>query len=94
MPSVCVIPVYVEVPDGFERAITTLERVLGRAGYRFHTAAPIAGTLDQTRHVLSDIEAAHIEACALLGHSDEGTGGAEDGVVGRRVAPRHRILLA
>lgn len=94
MPSVCVIAVYVEVPDGFERAITTLESVLGKAGYRFHTAAPVIGTLDQTRHVLADIEASHMEACALFGRSDEDARKAEGDAIERPVAPRHRILLA
>src|SRR5438034_10945969 len=39
MPSVLVVPVYVEVPDGFERAVTALEAHLRRAGYAFYTAS-------------------------------------------------------
>jgi hypothetical protein len=54
MPSVFVVPVYVEVPDGFERAISTLESILQRAGYRFHTGEPLFETLDDTKQSLAD----------------------------------------
>lgn len=47
MPSVSVVPVYVEVPDGFERAVITLEDVLRRAGYRFYIGTPLAVTLEE-----------------------------------------------
>ena len=53
MPSVQVVPVYVEVPDGFERAISTLESILQRAGYRFHTGAPLPETLEDTKQALA-----------------------------------------
>lgn len=46
MPGVLVIPVYVEVPSGFERAISTLESHLGRAGYAFHTGEPLPEDLE------------------------------------------------
>jgi hypothetical protein len=48
MPNVVVVPVFVEVPDGFERAIDTLESHLRRAGYSFYTGKPFHGTLDET----------------------------------------------
>jgi len=78
MPSVYVVPVYVELPEGFERAIATLEAVLQRAGYRFNTGVPFAGTLDQARlRGVGSTQAA----------SD--TGGDE-----LSVSPRHRIFLS
>jgi len=49
MPSVLVIPVYVEVPSGFERAISTLESHLGRAGYAFHTGEPLSEDLERMK---------------------------------------------
>jgi hypothetical protein len=52
MPSVLVIPVYVEVPSGFERAVSTLESHLSRAGYAFHIGEPLPETLDDTRKTL------------------------------------------
>jgi hypothetical protein len=66
MPSVFVVPVYVEVPDGFERAIATLEAVLQRAGYRFYTGAPLFETLDDTKQALAE---------------SSGNSGVEDGTV-------------
>lgn len=54
MPGVFVVPVYVEVPDGFERAIATLEGILQRAGYRFYTGEPLFETLEQTEQALAD----------------------------------------
>jgi len=48
MPSVCIVPVYVEVPSGFERAVATLESHLRRAGYNFRTGKPMLGTLEET----------------------------------------------
>jgi hypothetical protein len=47
LPSVFVVPVYVEVPSGFERSIATLEATLRRAGYTFHTGEPLAETLEE-----------------------------------------------
>jgi len=49
MPSVLVVPVYVEVPDGFERAVTALEAHLRRAGYAFYTGEPLPATLEETK---------------------------------------------
>ncbi|HEV2732762.1 MAG TPA: hypothetical protein VGV15_22245 [Terriglobales bacterium] len=49
MPSVLVVPVYVEVPDGFERAVATLESHLRRAGYAFYTGEPLPVTLEETK---------------------------------------------
>lgn len=49
MPSVIVVPVYVEVPGGFERAVPTLESHLRLAGYAFHTGEPIAEDLEETK---------------------------------------------
>jgi len=53
MPSVFVVPVYVEVPGGFERAVSTLESILQRAGYRFYTGEPLFKTLEDTKQVLA-----------------------------------------
>ena len=52
MPSVFVVPVYVEVPCGFERAIPTLESYLRRAGYVFHTGEPMAENVEATKQRL------------------------------------------
>ncbi len=49
MPSVFVVPVYVEVPSGIDRAVPTLESYLRRAGYIFHTGEPLAENLDATK---------------------------------------------
>lgn len=49
MAGVFVVPVYVEVPSGFERAIATLESHLRRAGYAFYTGDPLPVTLEETR---------------------------------------------
>ena len=49
MAGVFVVPVYVEVPTGFERAIATLELHLRRAGYAFYTGDPLPVTLEETR---------------------------------------------
>ncbi len=49
MPNVLVVPVYVEVPEGFERAVSTLESHLRRAGYAFYTGQPLPVTLEETR---------------------------------------------
>jgi hypothetical protein len=54
MPSVFVVPVYVEVSSGFERAIDTLEYCLRRAGYVFHTGKPLAEDLEDIKARLSD----------------------------------------
>ena len=52
MPSVFVVPVYVEVPSGFERSVMALESHLRRAGYVFHTGEPLFETLEETRRSL------------------------------------------
>ncbi len=54
MPSVFVVPVYVEVQGGFERAVDTLELYLQRAGYLFHTGEPLPETLEQTKRSLEN----------------------------------------
>ena len=51
MPNVVVVPVYVEIPSGFERAVAALESHLRRAGYAFHTGEPLLETLEETRGV-------------------------------------------
>lgn len=53
MPSVFVVPVYVEVPSGFERSVMALESHLRRAGYVFHTGDPLFETLEETKKSLS-----------------------------------------
>jgi hypothetical protein len=49
MAGVFVVPVYVEVPSGFERAVATLESHLRRAGYAFYTGDPLPLTLEETK---------------------------------------------
>jgi len=53
MPSVFVVPVYVEVPGGFERSVMALEEHLRRAGYLFHVGDPLLETLEQTKKSLA-----------------------------------------
>jgi hypothetical protein len=52
MPSVFVVPVYVEVPGGFERSVMALEEHLRRAGYVFHVGDPLFETLEETKKSL------------------------------------------
>lgn len=54
LPSVFVVPVYVEVSGGFERAVDTLESYLQRAGYLFHTGKPLPETLEETKRALEN----------------------------------------
>ena len=54
MPSVVVVPVYIEVSSGFERAIDTLESYLRRAGYAFYTGKPMAEDLEEIKTRLSE----------------------------------------
>jgi hypothetical protein len=49
MPRVLVVPVYVEIPDGVERAVMALEAHLRRAGYVFQTGEPFPETLGKTK---------------------------------------------
>lgn len=49
LPSVFVVPVYVEVSDGFERAIGTLEAILRRSGYVFYTGKPLPKSLEECK---------------------------------------------
>jgi hypothetical protein len=56
MPSVFVVPVYVEVPGGFERSVMALESHLRRAGYVFHTGDPLFETLEETKKALARAE--------------------------------------
>ena len=58
MPSVLVVPVYVEVPGGFERSVMALESHLRRAGYVFHTGEPLFETLEETKKALLATEQA------------------------------------
>lgn len=53
MPSVFVVPVYVEVPGGFERSVMALEEHLRRAGYVFHVGDPLFETLEETKKSLT-----------------------------------------
>jgi hypothetical protein len=53
LPSVFVVPVYIEVSSGFERAVDTLELYLQRAGYLFHTGEPLPETLEETKRALA-----------------------------------------
>jgi len=53
MPNVLVVPVYVEVPSGFERSVMALESHLRRAGYVFHTGDLLFETLEDTKKSLS-----------------------------------------
>ena len=55
MPSVFVVPVYVEVPSGFERSVMALESHLRRAGYVFHTGEPLFETLEETKRSLLQV---------------------------------------
>jgi hypothetical protein len=59
MPSVFVVPVYVEVPSGFERSVMALESHLRRAGYVFHTGEPLFETLEETKKALARSDQAH-----------------------------------
>ena len=49
MPSVLVVPVYVELPVGFDNAISTLEAILKRSGYIFYTGKPLPRTLEECK---------------------------------------------
>jgi hypothetical protein len=57
LPSVLVVPVYIEVSDGFERAVDTLELYLRRAGYLFHIEEPLPETLEETKRALENARA-------------------------------------
>lgn len=61
MPSVFVVPVYVEVPAGFERAISTLESHLRRAGYVFKMGEPMAPSEDS---IMNESEEAKLRELA------------------------------
>jgi hypothetical protein len=54
LPSVFVVPVYIEVSGGFDRAVDTLELYLQRAGYLFHTGDPLPETLEETKRALEN----------------------------------------
>jgi hypothetical protein len=54
LPSVFVVPVYVEVSAAFERAVDTLESHLRRAGYIFYTGEPLPETLEDTKRALEE----------------------------------------
>jgi hypothetical protein len=57
MPSVSVVPVYIEVSSGFERSVDTLEWYLRRAGYLFHTGEAVSESLDETIKRLGEMSA-------------------------------------
>jgi len=67
MPSVFVVPVYVEVPGGFERSIIALESHLRRAGYVFHTGEPLFETLAETKRSLLQNEAVAVGNNDIVG---------------------------
>lgn len=67
MPSVFVVPVYVEVPSGFERSIIALESHLRRAGYVFHTGDPLFETLEETKKSLTHGEPVKMAAESVVG---------------------------
>jgi len=67
MPSVFVVPVYVEVPSGFERSIIALESHLRRAGYVFHTGDPLFETLEETKKSLAQGEPIEMAAESVVG---------------------------
>ena len=54
LPSVFVVPVYVEVPSGFERSIPALEDVLRRAGYIFCIGEPMPTTVETLAQTLRE----------------------------------------
>lgn len=68
MPSVLVVPVYVEIPEGVERAVMALEAHLRRAGYVFQTGEPFPEDLGKATRL-------HLEdGCASpLAHGQPGT---------------------
>jgi hypothetical protein len=56
MADVLIVPVYVEVPSGFERAIDTLESHLRRAGYVFSTGQPRLEKLEEAKGARLEVE--------------------------------------
>ena len=46
MADVLVVPVFVEIPSGFERSLSTLEDILRRAGYAFSVGEPLSGMVE------------------------------------------------
>jgi len=58
MAKILVVPVYVEVPEGFERAVSTLEAHLRKAGYSFYMGEPLRVTLEQASAQASATRAA------------------------------------
>jgi hypothetical protein len=72
MPSVLVVPVYVEIPDGVERAVMALEAHLRRAGYIFQTGEPFPETLEKGETMPLE------DGCASA---------SADGQVGTRISP-------
>ncbi len=74
MPTVFVVPVYVEVPSGFERSVIALESHLRRAGYVFHVGDPLFETLEETKKSLSPCEQMGVDVDV-------------HGTIGREVSP-------
>lgn len=67
MPSVFVVPVYVEVPGGFDRSVMALEEHLRRAGYLFHTGEPLFETLEETKKSLQQDEPHEVAVGGTIG---------------------------
>jgi hypothetical protein len=67
MPSVFVVPVYVELPGGFERSVIALENHLRRAGYLFHTGEPLLESLEETKQSLLCTERQDVNIDGTIG---------------------------
>jgi len=70
-----VVPVYVEIPGGFERAVATLESHLRRAGYVFCTGEPMPVTLEETRRNLLGSKDAEVCSAEIGAGVPAGVGG-------------------
>ena len=53
MLGVFVVPLYLEIPDGFERAVAPWESHLPRAGYAFYMAEPLPVALERRKETCS-----------------------------------------
>ena len=53
MLGVFVVPLYLEIPDGFERAVATSESHLPRAGYAFYLGEPLPVALERPKETCS-----------------------------------------
>jgi len=59
VPSVLVVPVYVEISAAFERSLPTLEQILRRAGYAFCVGEPMSATIDTVVKTLRNSESTY-----------------------------------